>query len=154
MDLHIHDIDMARFLLGEPEAVSTVASDGISRWQYCNTRLYYPELVVSAIGSWDEAASCPFSAGFRARFEKASVVLDAAGVTVYPDEGTPFLADLPEVAAGRGNRMTEKIRHLVGLILDPARENLQNPPESASKTVALIEKLRESADANGKILSI
>lgn len=154
MDLHIHDIDMARFLLGEPKAVSTVAHDGITRWQYCNTRLYYPGLVVNATGSWDEAATVPFEAGFRARFEKASVVLSGANVTVYPDEGTVYHAVLPEVEAGRGNRMAEEIRHLVGLILAPEKENLQNPPESAAKTVALIETLRESADANGKILSI
>ena len=31
LDTHIHDIDMARFLLSEPEYVSTVSYDGITR---------------------------------------------------------------------------------------------------------------------------
>ena len=31
MDMHIHDVDMARFLLGEPKAVSCIAYDGITR---------------------------------------------------------------------------------------------------------------------------
>jgi predicted dehydrogenase len=44
LDMHIHDVDMARFLLGEPQAVSTVAYDGISRWAFESTRLFYPDV--------------------------------------------------------------------------------------------------------------
>ena len=155
LDLHIHDIDMARFLLGEPEKVSTVTADGWTRWSYCNTRLYYPDLIVSAIGSWNETRSTPFSMGFRARFEKAAVIMTMEGVKVCPDEGgvKPYAPELPGVAEQRGNRMAEEIRYIASLILDPTKTNDYNPPESAAKTVALVEKLRESAEKNGEILA-
>ena len=149
MDLHIHDVDMARFLLGEPNAVSCVSYDGISNWQVVNSRFYYDDLTVIATGSWDEARSLPFQADFRARFEQASVILDAKGVTVYPDEGEPYQ---PELLSQK--RMDEEIRLLAEMILDPAKDNPSNPPESAYKTIALIEKLRESAEQGGEIIKL
>ncbi len=149
MDLHIHDVDMARFLLGEPNAVSCISYDGISRWQVVNSRFFYDDVTVIATGSWDEAATCPFQADFRARFENASVVLGKDGVTVYPDEGKPYQ---PTLLAQK--RMDEEIRLLASMILDPTKENLTCPPESAQLTIALVEKLRESADQNGTTVKI
>ncbi len=149
MDLHIHDIDMARFLLGEPEAVSTVSYDGITRWQVVNTRLYYKNLTVIADGSWGEPKSCKFRFSYRARFENAGVVFNGNTTTVYPDDGTPYQVELPAQ-----NRIAGEIGLLASMILNPELENHDNPPESAYKTVQLIEKLRESADANGAIIRL
>ncbi len=156
LDLHIHDIDMARFLLGEPEAVSTVTADGWTPWSYCDTRLYYPGVAVRATGSWNETRSTPFSMGFRARFEKAAVIMTMEGVKVCPDEMgvKPYAPELPGVAEQRGNRMAEEIRYIASLILDPEMKNEFNPPESAAKTVALVEKLRESAARDGEIVKL
>ena len=73
LDMHIHDVDMARFLLGEPDAVSVVSHDGETRWQWEHTRLYYGDVTVSITGSWDETRGTPFVADYRAVFEKASL---------------------------------------------------------------------------------
>ncbi len=152
LDLHIHDIDMARFLLGEPEAVSCETLDASTLWSVCNTRLFYPEITVFATGSWDESNTTPFSMGYRARFEKASVIMNMSGTTVFPDEGEPYTPEFPEVAEKRDNRMAEEIRYIASLILYPEAKNEFNPPESAAKTVALIETLRESAKDCGKVV--
>lgn len=144
LDMHIHDIDMARFLLGEPEAVSVTAFNGQTRWQVENTRLIYPELTVVADGSWNEGRKSPFSAGLRARFEKAQVVMQGYAVKVYPNEGEPFVPDIPVCRP-----FTEEFAFFIDLLLNNS-ENLDNPPESAYKTVKLVELLRESAD-NGAI---
>lgn len=149
LDLHVHDIDMARFLLGEPDAVSTVSYDDITRWQVVNTRLFYKDVTVIATASWDEAPTVKFSAGFRARFEQASVVLGHEGLTVYPNQGTPYHPDIP-----RANRMAEEIRKLASMVRDRNQINESNPPESACQTVRLIERLRESADQGGKRIDI
>ena len=154
LDLHIHDIDMARFLLGEPQAVSSVTLDGMTRWSYCNTRLSYPTAKVFATGSWDESNSTPFSMGYRARFENASVIMTMEGVKVCPDEGKPYAPELPEIAEGRGNRMAEEIRYIASLILDPDKKNEHNPPESALRSVALVELLRKSAAEDGKLIKL
>ena len=46
IDTHIHDVDVARFLLGDPDSVSAVVFDNIPHCQYVNTRLYYEDAVV------------------------------------------------------------------------------------------------------------
>ena len=149
LDMHIHDVDMARFLFGEPEAVSTVALDGDTRWQVENTRLYYKNMLVSINGSWDEAATVRFSAGFRVRFDDASVVLEGGKVTVYPEKGEVYSPELPKT-----DHMAEEIRMFAHSIMDESVVNTSNPPESARDTVRLVEKLRESAAKNGEIVKL
>ncbi len=150
MDMHIHDVDMARFLFGEPEAVSAVAYDDVVRWIVTNTRLMYKDLTVVINGSWDEAPGVPFTETFRARFEKASVIQDASGkVTVYPVDGEAFVPELLNQ-----DRIAEEIRYLADTIFDAQKVNLTNPPESACATVKLVERLRESAAQNGAIVSL
>lgn len=149
LDMHIHDVDMARYLFGEPKAVSSWTLDADVKWAVENTRLYYDDVMVVINGSWDESRSTKFKSPFRARFEKASVIYENGVLTVYPDEGEPFKPELPET-----NHMAEEIRFLAGLILDPDARNEKNPPESACATVKLIEKLRESAAKNGEIVTL
>lgn len=144
LDTHIHDIDMARFLLGEPELVSSIAYDDISRWQVVNTRLYYKDLTVIANGSWDEAYTIPFHMGFRARFEKASVVLDN-GLKVFPNNGEPFTPELPDTDC-----YAEEIRFFVNTLLDDTVVNSCNPAESAYQSVKLVEALRRSVALGGE----
>ena len=148
LDMHVHDVDIARFLLGEPYAASTVAYDADVRWEIENTRLYYNDTMVVINCSWDESATCRFRAGYRARFENASVITEPEGVKVYPDEGEPFLPQLEKV-----NIYGEEIRYFADTVLN-GTENDRNPPESARATVKLIEKLRESADKNGEIVNV
>ena len=130
LDLHIHDVDMVRFLLGDPRAVSAVAQDDVTRWQYISSRFFYDKFCVEAVASWMEAPGCRFAAGYRACFEKATVIL------------------------GKENRMAEEIRLLARCIDEGSEINTVNTPESAAATVALVKKLCESADLGGKILDL
>ena len=148
LDMHIHDIDMARYLLGEPESVSVTAFNGQTRWQMENTRLFYPNVTVVADGSWNEGKKSPFSAGLRARFEKAQVVMQGYAVKVYPNEGDPFVPDIPVCRP-----FTEEFAFFIDLLLNN-KENLENPAESAYKTVKLVELLRESADNGAATLPV
>jgi predicted dehydrogenase len=146
--MHIHDIDMARYLLGEPTSVSVTAFNGQTRWQMENTRLFYPNVTVVADGSWNEGRKSPFSAGLRARFEKAQVVMQGYAVKVYPNEGEPFVPDIPVCRP-----FTEEFAFFIDLLLNN-KENLANPAESAYKTVKLVELLRESADNGAATLPV
>jgi hypothetical protein len=65
-------------------------------------------------------------------------------VKVYPNEGDPFVPDIPVCRP-----FTEEFAFFIDLLLNNS-ENLDNPPESAYKTVKLVELLRESAD-NGAV---
>lgn len=148
MDLHIHDVDMVRFLFGEPKAVSAVSYDTNSRWTVINSRfLYEDDKIIVADASWDESASTKFAMSYRVRFEKAEVKLEGGIITVYPDEGKPYEPELP-----RANRMAEEIKALANLVMNKA-ENTANPPESAMMTVKLVEKLRESSAERGALVT-
>ena len=149
LDMHIHDVDMARYLFGEPKAVSCIAMDADVKWAVENTRLYYDDIMVVINGSWDESKSSSFKSPYRVRFEKASVIYSDGKVTVYPDEGSPFEPELPQTS-----HMAEEIRFISELILDSEKVNLKNPPESARESVRIIEKLRESAALNGEIIKL
>ena len=148
LDLHVHDIDMARFLLGEPKAVSAVSYDGIARWEVVNSRLFYDGVLVSINGSWDEAPSRGFETLCRMRFEKAQVVMRGSKITVYPNEGEAYEVEIP-----KRDCYAEEIRMIANLVMDPDLKNEANPPESAKNTVALANKLCESCNLGGQILS-
>ena len=63
--------------------------------------------------------------------------------TVYPENGEPY-----EHKFEKNNHMAEEIEYFANTILGNF-ENTVSTPESAAKTVELIETIIESADANG-----
>ena len=149
LDLHIHDVDMIRFLLGEPKSVSAVAEDHTTKWQLMNSRFNYDNVpVVVATGSWSEAHTLKFRMGYRVRFETAEVVLADGKITVYPDEGQPYEPELKD-----DERIAAEIRFFADTFTKNT-PNLTNTPESAMQTVALVEKLCYSADHGGEIVKL
>ncbi len=143
LDTHIHDIDMARFLLGEPCAVSCVQFVR-PKCQIVNSRLYYRNAVVIADTAWDEARQIPFASGFRARFESGSVDCDGEKITVKPMGEQAFCPQLPSK-----DRMVEELRLFIELVIDADLKNGMNAPESAMQSVCLVEQLKESAARQG-----
>lgn len=97
LDLHIHDVDYVRYLLGDPDEVCstqvTRAADGALQQMFATYR--YGEAIISLEACWDYPDCFPFQFGFRVKFEKATVVLNSGKLTVYPVEGEPFE---PEIA--------------------------------------------------------
>lgn len=145
LDLHIHDLDIIRFLFGEPQAVSCVTADVYAGDDVAHSRLLYDDMAVMAIGDWSQQGA-GFTADYRIGFEKATVILEQDVVTVYPREGEPWT---PELSAD-----SMYMRELESLI-DSAVSgipNTMNTPESAALSVRLAETLRASARQNGKTL--
>ena len=147
IDTHIHDVDIARFLLGEPDKVSAITFENLPHYQYINTRLTFGDIKVVVDGSWDDSYTEPFKADYRARFEKATVYCDFEKVTVFPNEGTPFTPKLP-----KNDAYTEEIRQFAAIISDNGALANPNTPESAHMTMRLIEAIARSADCNGELI--
>ena len=148
MDMHIHDVDMARFLFGEPQAVSCVAYDGISRWAIENTRMTYPDLTVVINGSWAETRGTPFVGTFYAVFEKAAL---------YTKQGKLFLhqkdaEEAIEVSLEGIDMYSAEIEYFANTVLYDLSNDV-NPPESAAASVKVVEALRESAALGGERLA-
>ncbi len=143
LDLHVHDIDIARFLFGEPREVSCVTEDVYAGDDIVHTRLVYDGLAVLAIGDWSQQGT-EFLADYRVGFEKATVILEKGVVTVYPREGEAFKPELSSESM-----YMKELECLIDSVTS-GTENTACPPQSAALTVRLAETLRDSARQNGK----
>lgn len=99
MDLHIHDVDFIRYLMGgEPEDIQSWAvrdNDGVV--QHLRSAFRYGSALLTAEASWNYPANFPFAGTFRIRLDKAAIVLDGSGVlSVYPDDSEPFVPKISE----------------------------------------------------------
>ena len=146
-DLHIHDVDMVRYLFGEPETVTCHASTSVCRHDTVHTAFGYGSVPVTAIGDW-ALAGIPFSASYRISFEAATVVYEQNAVTVYPKDGSAaYPVQLDNVSGYEG-----EISYFCDVVTG-AEKNTRNPATSAATTIRLIEHMRKSADANGETVA-
>ena len=94
-DMHIHDVDFMRYLMGEPESFTTsVARDEKGIIEQIFTTFKYPKAVATVEACWDYPEDFPFQAGYRVKFEKATAIYNADGVTVYYKDGGNFKPEI------------------------------------------------------------
>lgn len=92
LDLHIHDADFLRFMLGEPEKIkvnSTKFPSGMVN--HIITQYKYGDVIATAEGLWDVSSALPFEASFKAHFEDATVIFNSRKqetLQVYLKDGT------------------------------------------------------------------
>ena len=102
VDMHVHDVDFVRYILGEPDTVKAHAyrdEDGVI--QQINALFGYgSDVSISVEAGWNYPADFPFTADFRVKFEKATVVNAGGALTVYPNEGGAFNPELAEEFQG------------------------------------------------------
>jgi predicted dehydrogenase len=84
-DLHIHDADYIHYLLGKPVKVQSMALDRPELFSsYIRTRYFYEnDVLVDAEGGW-YAGQIPFTATYRAVFERAVLEYRNDALLVYP----------------------------------------------------------------------
>ncbi len=81
IDMHTHETDIAVFLFGKPKFVTTVGD-----YMQCSTVFGYDNVGVDAQSSWRKPKEYPFTSGFDANFEDATIVFDGQNVVVYTDK--------------------------------------------------------------------
>ena len=98
-DLVSHDIDFARFCLGEPEKIEAVKDLGGSQFKMISSVLRFRETDAVIEGGFVTPAGHPFSRTYAAYFENGTLVSSAPGkVTEYRNDKTvehDFLPDNP-----------------------------------------------------------
>ena len=146
LDMHIHDIDMIRYLFGEPESVSCFTQDIYSGKDIAHSTLSYSDFSMLAIGDWSQEG-LPFTADYRVAFEKATIDYSDGTVTVYPRGGNPFKPELEDE-----DFYYNEIEFFVENI-SSGEANTTNSPESAAMSVKLINALIASAENNGVFVS-
>ena len=143
-DMHIHDVDMVRYLFGEPEAVSCRAASSVCVNDSVQSDFYYGGIPVTAVGDWT-LSGMTFQASYRVDLEKATVVYENDVVTVYPKDGKEAFCPAMEGPNG----YTGEISYFCDVVSGKIR-NDRNPASSAVRTVKLIEALRASVERNGE----
>ena len=95
-DMHMHDVDYVRYLLGEPDKIQAAAyrdEQGLIQ-QIMVLYNYVDDVAVSVEAGWDYPAEFAFDAGFRVKLQDATVVLKNNVLTVYPNAGKTFEPEL------------------------------------------------------------
>lgn len=88
LDMHIHDVDFMRYLMGEPESfVSNATRDNTGMIEQIFTTFKYKDSVANIECSWNYPVDFPFTAQFRVMFDNATVVNGADGLWVYHKHG-------------------------------------------------------------------
>lgn len=106
-DLHIHDIDYLRYLLGEPEKIDCYGDKN-----YIKSIIRYKDVIAEIENGWDFPKSYPFNTGFRADFEEATLTLKGREIDIYESSGR-LLQVIPDDDYD-DERMGEKISSLGG----------------------------------------
>ena len=155
VDMHVHDVDFVRYLLGEPDRVHAEAyrdRSGLIE-QIFAVYGYGSDTAVAIEAGWDFPAAFPFSASYRVKLEKATVVFEGGRLTVYPNEGEPFQPELPKAFEAE-NDIGGNLSSLGGYYneLRYFIEGLQGkndlsvaPPEEAIASVRLVKREIEAA---------
>ena len=90
LDLHVHDVDFIRYLMGEPDSIQASATrDAKGVIQQIFTTYKYGDVVITAEGCWDYPDNFPFSMGYRVKFEKATAIFNSKSqpLVVYLENG-------------------------------------------------------------------
>lgn len=146
-DLHVHDIDYARYAFGDPKAVSCVTADKYSGKDVVHSRLMYDDFSIMVIGDWSREGF-PFQSDCEVAFENATVMLQMGReMKICTKNGELFNYDFtPNVS------YKAEMEYFYDLI-ENGTENTQNPPESSALTIKLVNTLVESSDKNGEFIA-
>lgn len=145
LDLHIHDIDYARFVFGNPKSVSCCTADIFSGRDIIHSRLMYDNFSVMAVCDWSRE-KLPFETGCTINFEKAVVSRLGSKVTVKPFGEEAFEPELKLI-----NFYKAEIEYFINCIINN-KEIIDNAPEDSALSVKLIDTLAESAERNGEFI--
>ena len=145
-DLHIHDVDIIRYLFGEPQAISCRASSSVCIHDTVHTAFFYDGAPITAIGDWTLTGT-KFCADCRVEFEQATVAYEGGVLTVYPKDGSENKVIPLEKISGYQGELDYFCDVVTGRI-----KNEKNPATSAATTIRLIERMRQSANNGGETL--
>lgn len=98
LDLHIHDLDFLRYMLGEPDSFDVKATTYPGGMINQVITVYqFGDVFATAEGIWDVSPAIAFEASFRACFEEATVIYNGRKdppLRVCRRNGEVFVPDL------------------------------------------------------------
>ncbi len=166
LDLHVHDVDYANFVLGKPKAIYAKGTTGPSKgidhvealWDYGK------DLIVSIEGGWTFPDTWPFEMAVLARCEKGTIrwfMSEGDNIKVFTDKGLkmfdPYGKEVkPDAPAPAGvpTGWQEEIKYYVNRLDSKARGKEKIcPPESTALSIALADAEVKSVQT-GKTVTV
>jgi predicted dehydrogenase len=153
LDLHIHDVDFMRYLLGRPTSVTSFGLRGfrtdsgldhvISRFKYNNGALIVLE------GGWAPAKGTPFEMSFQIICEKGTIRLSESGFKMIYESGkieepNPAKIDLP-------TGWHVELDYFLNCIINSKKPDDYFTLEEIVDSIKLIEAEEKSIDQNRAI---
>lgn len=146
LDMHVHDVDIIRYIMGEPgEVCAAAVRDGDGVIQQMFTHYRFGSTLIAAECCWDYPASFPFCAEYRIKFEKATAVFNSMhspSLNVYLQTGEAIVPELEKEYEGESDLggnisslgayynelkyFTQKIRDREKLALAPLSEGIRS----------------------------
>lgn len=146
MDMHIHDVDYVRYILGEPDSVNACAArDNSGVIQQIFSSYQYGSGAVTIEACWDYPETFPFAMEYRVKFEHATAVFNSSGnpvLTVYPTKGCQIHPEL-EKEYENENEIGGNISSLAGYY-NELKYFTKSLKEKTPLTVATLEEGIES----------
>ena len=151
-DLHIHDADMIRWVMGNPSAVTArthTSFEGSKNDAFAGI-YHYPDAVVCAESDWSWKR-LPFTADFVVNFERASLELRGGVLRLGNADGlnTVDLSTVDGILTD--DPYYSETKYLAECVRD-GKENTFNPPFESRETIRLLQTVEESGDNGGKTI--
>ncbi|MBE6659159.1 MAG: Gfo/Idh/MocA family oxidoreductase [Ruminococcaceae bacterium] len=153
-DLHIHDADMLRCVLGNPRAVTAMTRsyfEGSKNDAFAGI-YHYDNIVVCAESDWSWKRF-PFTADFMVNFERASLELHRGVLRLGLPGCDLQTVDLSVVdGIQTDNPYYSETKYLAECVRDGV-ENTFNPAFESRETIRLLHAIEESGDNGGKTIT-
>lgn len=117
LDLHIHDVDFIRYILGDPRSIQSLISTTDGKPEHAFAIYTYDDAVVSVEGGWDYPPCFPFEMEYRVKFEKATIVFNSCNnpsVKAYIEGGKEMIPEIKKEFAGESSELGGNISSLGG----------------------------------------
>lgn len=102
LDMHIHDVDYIRYLMGEPEDLISIAQcKKNGAIDHIFTSYRFKNSVAHTECSWDHPEEFPFKGEFIVRFEKATASYENGILTVYKYGEKSFIPEIKKQDIGK-----------------------------------------------------
>ena len=106
-DMHVHDVDFVRYILGEPTKIAaTAARDADGIIQQIFSTFEYDRAIVTVEACWDYPQAFPFEMSYRIKFDDASIVFSSTAnpsLVVYTNDGEKIVPELEKEYEGENN---------------------------------------------------
>ena len=155
LDLHIHDVDMVRWMFGMPKAVTMSALSQMTKNGYdkLSTNFIYEDMFVNATCDWTIAHDRFNTRCIRVNFEDGYVFLDRtegrSGFVKVKRDGT--VTEFPDLIGF--DAYYEEIKYFVGCVKEGKKVDYNIPSESVD-SVKIVMAQMKSADLGGEKVAV